>query len=1396
MLLPFIGFSQNSSNLLARWEGTRLNWSNPTAGPMYYNNAAASTVAGDFTATGVILNVTYGGFEASNWPTGTTVDYSKYYQLTVKANQGKQIEAKSFQFQQNGYANRYEIRYSKDASFPANGTQLYTSTNATSTQNSYINASFPANYIVAQNETLYIRVYGYQVDSNNNRWNIKFDSPVNNSANTNGVAPGFYGVISTYVPAVMTAVTDSYIVDINVGTILNVLTNDGNRTSVTGLTATNPSHGTVTVNSDRTVTYTPDAGYTGTDSFNYTITNGGASPASTTSVDLTVRATTPTGALNGTYYVGTNGHFTTLTSAVAYLNANGIAGPVKFLLKNATYSANESFPLTINPIANSSATNTVTFKPYSGVAPSIVATNANHYTGIPAIFYLNGADYITFDGSNTTNGTTKNLTLDNQDYLDYIQRSVFWVASNGNNGATHITVKNCNIKQSIVNQGGKFSVGVYSGNNGTGDNNTMTVGTATANNSDLTVTNNDFMSVKQGVYINGASSLTTNVLVNKNDLGATTNAETIISPATFINVNGFEYSDNLINNLYRNTNNGDLVSAGIFVSGASKNGSIVRNNIKDLTKTTTNSQIFGGIVLASTDFNANILVANNFILNVAAEGNGGGYLNGYGIIADNGGGYKIYHNTVSLNTNQPQGGFSAALYVSANARNLDVRNNIFANNQTNTATRRTAITVHNHVSNINAVFTNLDYNDYFSNDRLGYVTNVNSAGQIDWAGNGVPGAYEDNADYTYTLQAWKSITGKDAHSVNVNPGFASASDLHINANNAVNEALTDKGTPLNILRDIDNQLRSTTTPDMGADEFGPATQMPVAGDPTGIYCDSATTWNGSAWSNGIPTASTDVIFSGNFTQTGGTFYACSIYVLNGASVNFISNSNAIVTHSVSVAPTGALTFESSSNLLQLGNDANSGTATVKRNSSRLKRLDYTMWTAPVVDSRATGYQTLLSFSPVTTVGRFYEYNTTENQYTILPAATTKFALGKGYLIRMPNGDATPGYNAGTTRIIYNGAFTGTPNNGDIKVDLNFDSSAYNAVGNPYPSPISVQDFINANLSAIEGTIWIWRKTNDHTVSTYSTVNLTGYAANTALGGGETHSDGNDLIADPYAIDPRGSLNTAQGFIVKAKYANAKLNFKNSMRIQTNSNTFFRTAAPAEEATTLHTDRVWLNATNEAGEFSQALIGYNTASTTGYDNGYDGKALINGNLNLYSVVETQNDTLRLTIQARGAFAQADRVKMGFNATLAGTYVISKDHADGLFEAGQTVYLIDNVTGEFHNLADGNYTFTTEAGTFNERFVVAYATDAQLGTETPVVQTKATVVCKNGRQIAVNAPAAINSVTVYDMLGKTIFQKSNVDSTEFSTSEINVAPQVLVVKVTLSNQQVISKKIMMN
>jgi hypothetical protein len=69
-----------------------------------------------------------------------------------------------------------------------------------------------------------------------------------------------------------------------------------------------------------------------------------------------------------------------------------------------------------------------------------------------------------------------------------------------------------------------------------------------------------------------------------------------------------------------------------------------------------------------------------------------------------------------------------------------------------------------------------------------------------------------------TFAEWQAGSGQDANSISVNPVFVSPTDLHLTP--AGNKDIDNKGTPVNgITTDIDNETRSTTIPDIGADEF-------------------------------------------------------------------------------------------------------------------------------------------------------------------------------------------------------------------------------------------------------------------------------------------------------------------------------------------------------------------------------------------------------------------------------------------------------------------------------------------------------------------------------------------------------------------------------------------------
>jgi len=552
----------------------------------------------------------------------------------------------------------------------------------------------------------------------------------------------------------------------------------------------------------------------------------------------------------------------------------------------------------------------------------------------------------------------------------------------------------------------------------------------------------------------------------------------------------------------------------------------------------------------------------------------------------------------------------------------------------------------------------------------------------------------------------------------------------------------------------------------------------------------STDWNtpGNWACTMLPTINTVVIIPSapiNQPQVHGiTGLAKSLTVNAGARVTILTGGTLEVANQVTVAATGTVTVQNNAALVQDNDVVNSGAITVIKNSNPLYRLDYTMWSSPVKD------QNLLTFSPQTSVGRFYEYkyafdatlNANVEQYFIVTPSTTTFEAAKGYLIRMPNGDSTPGYNGGTASLTFEGTFTGQPNNGTITRTASIEGNRYTAVGNPYASPISINDFFDQNQGVLDGDsgLYFWRKKNNYQVSSYATVTKACYTANRSLGGGNeqaeyfTGSESNWLIA------------AGQGFIVKTAQdpTNANITFTNSMRRAaptTGSQSFFRTAQSTAS-------RIWLNLTGAESSFSQAAIAYMDNATTGIDYGYDGKKLgDNTNISLYSLAGETN----LTIQARPSFTVSDVVPMGFNATATGQYTIAIDHTDGIFTQGQVIYLKDNLLGTITSLEQA-YTFTSETGTFNTRFEVMY-TNGVLGNNTPQLNTNTVMVYKEGSAININTGAAeMTDVTIYDIRGRKLYSNTAINATTASVTNLQAAQEVLIVEINTVKGKV-SKKI---
>ncbi|WP_131387712.1 T9SS sorting signal type C domain-containing protein [Flavobacterium suncheonense] len=481
----------------------------------------------------------------------------------------------------------------------------------------------------------------------------------------------------------------------------------------------------------------------------------------------------------------------------------------------------------------------------------------------------------------------------------------------------------------------------------------------------------------------------------------------------------------------------------------------------------------------------------------------------------------------------------------------------------------------------------------------------------------------------------------------------------------------------------------------------------------------------------------------------------------GSVLTVNSGYNLTASGPVTVVGDGNFTLQNNANLLQTtytGN--NSGPIRVGRNSSALMRQDYTLWSSPV-----TG-QNLLNFSPQTLTGRFYEYNTLTNTYSAVNPSANTFQTGKGYLIRMPN-------NHPTTPTVWSGQFTGVPNNGDITLSLVNGGAGfrYNAIGNPYPSPVKMSNFVNANSTKITGTLYFWRKTNNTaTEPGYCTWTLAGFVSN----------------GEAQVVNPNGILRTGQGFIVEMVNSETSVLFNNAMRVANNADQFFKITS--DDSDELAGDKFCLNIVSDAGVKNQMLLGYFDVATNGVDFAIDGKAIEETSVALSTLIGGE----KYLIEGRAPFQNEDVVPLYFNTDAAGQFTISLERLEGLFLGSQEIYLKDNVANVVHNLKAGAYVFTSGAGAFSNRFEIRY-TDSSLGVQHPDLGAANVIAYVADNSLVVKSNAeAIEAVQVFDVQGRLLTEKKNIDTTS-AIVPLTGNKQVLLVKIAIRNGLVATRKI---
>ncbi|MBU2926827.1 T9SS type A sorting domain-containing protein [Winogradskyella psychrotolerans] len=568
-------------------------------------------------------------------------------------------------------------------------------------------------------------------------------------------------------------------------------------------------------------------------------------------------------------------------------------------------------------------------------------------------------------------------------------------------------------------------------------------------------------------------------------------------------------------------------------------------------------------------------------------------------------------------------------------------------------------------------------------------------------------------------------------------------------------------------------------------------------------------WNGTTWElpsvytlNSITVDDRDrsLIFSEHYSKSS-DLVGCDCTVTAGKDVVIPSDSSITLFNSLTVEdeipattvdgetteliPAGTFTLEDDASLVQINDVENSGNIIKKRtvDGTTLNGNDYIYWSSPVEDAPFSSIPGNL----------MYEWHTNDSNNITgttgnWASASGTMSVGRGYIARVPQA------------IDYTATFNGVPNNGNIEWDVYKTNTVgsmstveidWNLIGNPYPSSINAKKFLEDNTD-IEGSVYLWTH-NRAATSSESDPFYDDYGINY----GDQYVAYNDLgSSNPSGFN--GYIASGQAFFVQINAAvrggsDFNVTFSNDMRYDENefahdNSQFYRSSS--EETIALEKQLVWLSLANENDKAISTLVGYASGATEGKDRLYDAYTNNEG-FNLYSLITEEE---KLVIQGLPLpFVDTNTVPLGIELNASGIYKIAIGKVEGnLFvEQEQGIYLEDTYTNVIHDLRTSPYSFTGEAGEFNDRFILRYTPSSTLSiSEVSVADTFAYI---NNATLHLKSSNLIESATVYDMNGKQI-TNYNVDNRDNSfDTEFRFSKGVYIVAITLDNGTVVTKKL---
>ncbi|MCF1420700.1 choice-of-anchor D domain-containing protein [Mangrovimonas futianensis] len=622
-------------------------------------------------------------------------------------------------------------------------------------------------------------------------------------------------------------------------------------------------------------------------------------------------------------------------------------------------------------------------------------------------------------------------------------------------------------------------------------------------------------------------------------------------------------------------------------------------------------------------------------------------------------------------------------------------------------------------------------------------------------------------------------------------------------------------------------------------------------------------WNGSSWSPIDPNSNTIAILNADYdTSISGSFEACNLIIndsalIIGDIINGGSNTYVEVQYSVYVNGNGSILVHPQAAFVQVNDDGvfeadNPDNCEVDKLTAPMAHwYEYTYWSSPTIETIGDALAEANPNRRFKFSGQdfrdSYEENANTNTFNPNPGIDDidddpnyiSDGTGVDWQLMNASDDMLPGVGYASTHstIGFNSfpcgggpgcqflyQFKGLFNNGVISVpvyrnDEEPDDNNWNFIGNPYPSAISADAFLeyNSDISSasnrvIDGALYLWSQNTDangnvsgnqalnFSQSDYAIINGIGSTATSA--GGDGSNPDNRMIPSGQGFfitmsdGALGTTFTSNPSSDAGDIQSKDVIFNNSMRVKGNSDNsqFFRNAT--QETNSM--ESITLSLTSDNGIFSQVVVGYKDGATDGLDYMYyDAPAnSVSNNMTLaYFQIEDSNKKFAIQGKHPESLTLEEVIPLGFQTNIeeASIFNIEIAQLKGDFMLSHSIYIKDNFFNTYHDLTQSAYTFNSETGAFNDRFEIVFQTNVLSTSESVLNTNDLTIVeLQNGLvSFSVGKNKTIEKVEIYDLLGRSLLTFTGNSSKEVLDLS-SLSSSAYLAKITLNNGQEITKK----